>query len=71
MILYEVYDGHLVNTVLTHGILQIWSERENLRELGEEFILITALTTMMKCTSFNFKIKYVYTPIKLPYTYMD
>lgn len=66
-----MYDGYLVNMVLTHGILQIWSERENLIELGEEFILITALTTMMKCTSFNFKIKYVYTPIKLSYTYMD
>lgn len=66
-----MYDGYLVNMVLTHGILQIWSERENLIELGEEYILITALTTMMKFTSFNFKIKYVYTPIKLSYTYMD
>ncbi|EJP19416.1 hypothetical protein HMPREF1140_0577 [Lachnoanaerobaculum sp. ICM7] len=39
--------------------------------MAEEFILIAALTTMMKCTSFNSKIKYVYTPIKLRYTYMD
>ena len=37
MILYEVYDGHLVNMVLTHGILQIWSERENLRDYTNIF----------------------------------
>ena len=53
MIVYEVYDGHLVNTVLTHGILQIWGERESLRYYANIFGISERIESILEVLDYG------------------
>lgn len=53
MIVYEVYDGHLVNTVLTHGILSIWLERVSLRYYANIFGISERIESILEVLAYE------------------
>ena len=53
MILYEVYDRHLVNTILTYGILQIWLERVSLRDYANIFVISERIESILEVLDYE------------------
>lgn len=53
MIVYEVYDGHLVNTVLTHDILHIWLERVSLRDYANIFGISERIESILEVLDYE------------------